>query len=117
MRNVFKTIIISLCAVALYAAIAFATSADVTLRGNGNEIECDGTQRTATVQANVVGCSIYNKSSASVYVDLNAGSVVTSSGSTSIEIAQGTSIKLPKTCLSFTFKTAGSTSYLIYLAP
>lgn len=93
-----------------------AVSANVTLRPLGREFECDTTQRTATL-SNVRGGSIYNKSSDSVWVDLNGGTVVTSSGSTSIEVAQGTALRLPVECTSFTFKTASGTSYLIFVGP
>src|SRR4051812_21030377 len=114
MKKLLSAFSFGLCAVALYCVLAYAASADVTLGSGGREIECDGTQHAATL--NVRGGSILNKSSTSVWVDLNAGTVTTSSGSTSIEIATGTSIKLPDTCPSFTFKTSGSTSYLIYLS-
>ncbi len=97
----------------LFSASAFAASADITLGGSGREIECDGTQRVATLNAR--GGSILNKSSASVWIQLDGGTVGTTSGSISIEVATGTSLKLPDTCSSFTFKTGGSTSYLIYL--
>lgn len=98
-------------------SVLHAASADITLAGNGREVECDTTQRTATIQSGNINCSIYNKSSGSVWVDLNEGTVTTSSGSTSIEVAQGTSLKLPKNCKAFTFKTSSGTSYLIFLAP
>ncbi len=110
-------LVLGFVAVEFFPAPVLAVSADITLAGNGREVECDGTQRTATIQTGSQGGSIYNKSSASVWVDLNAGTVVTSSGSTSVEIAQGTSIRLPKQCNSFNFKTASGTSYLIFLGP
>lgn len=105
-------LILALC-LQLHAVLA--VSANVSLGSGGREVECDSTERTATV--NVKGGSIYNKSSGSVWVNLDAGTVGTTSGSVSIEIAQGVSIKLPNQCGSFTFKTASGTSYLIYVGP
>ncbi len=110
MKRFFQTFLLF---IALATGGAFAASANVTVGGGGREIECDGTQRTATLNSR--GGSILNKSSASVWIQLDAGTVGTTSGDVSIEIAQGTSIKLPETCVAFTFKTAGSTSYLIFL--
>lgn len=104
------------CAIAGYSP-AFAVSADVTLRGNGNEVECDGTQRTAIVTNGAKSGTIMNKSSTSVWVDFNAGTVVTTSGSTSVEIATNVAIRIPAQCQSFNFKTTGSTSYLIFTGP
>lgn len=94
-----------------------AVSADVTLRGNGQEYEADSTQRTTTITGAVTGGSVYNKSSGSIWIDLNGGTVVTSSGSTSIECAVGIAYKLPKNCKTFNFKTAGGSSYFQFVAP
>ena len=109
MKFIFGILAFILCA-SLHAA-----SANVTLGGNGREFECDTTQRTASM--NVEGGSILNKSADSVWVQLDAGTVGTTSGSISIEVATGTSLRLPLTCRSFTFKTAAGTSYLIYVGP
>lgn len=105
---------------ALVLAIHFAVSAvsaNVTLSGPGREFEADTTQRTATVQAGNKGGSILNKSADSVWIDLNGGTVTTSSGSTSIELQTRVSIKLPNNCATFTFKTASGTSYIEFVAP
>lgn len=107
--------VIAACFAAYLTTTALAVSADVSLGSGGREIECDGTQRTATLHTR--GGSIMNKSATSVWVNLEGDTVATSSGSTSIEIAQNTSIRLPSQCKAFTFKTTGATSYLIYLAP
>lgn len=115
MKTLLKTIGISLFAVALYATVSLATSADISLGSNGREVECDGTQRTATL--NTHGGSIMNKSTGSVWVSLDAGTVSTTSGGTSVEVLQNMSIKLPSSCGSFTFKTASGTSYLVYVGP
>ncbi len=95
--------------------IVQAVSAAVSLGSSGREFECDGTERLATVNAK--GGSIYNKSTDSVWINLEAGTVGTSSGGIDIEIKTGVSIKLPSQCGSFTFKTAGGTSYLIWVGP
>ena len=107
-----------LCAAILSFSLqlyVLAASADVSLGSGGREFECDTTQRTATV--NVRGGSILNKSTDSVWVDFDAGTVSTSNGGTSIELAQNTSVKIPQACGSFTFKTASGTSYIIYVGP
>lgn len=98
-----------------FPARAYAVSADITLAGGGREVECDSTQRTATLATH--GGSIYNKSTGSVWINLEADTVGTSDGGTSIEVKTGVSLRLPSQCGSFTFKTASGTSYLIYVGP
>ncbi len=114
MKTLFKSFLAGVVLALCIHVAANAVSADITLKGNGREIECDSTQRTATLQAGCVEPSIYNKSAGSVWVNLNGGTVGTTSGSTSIEIKQGVAIKIPKQCTSFNFKTASGTSYLIF---
>lgn len=89
-------------------------SADVTCAGSaGREIEADTTQRTATLSK--PGGTVTNKSSDSVWIDENAGTVSTTNGSaTSYEVRQNASFALPFDCRSFTFKTASGTSFLQY---
>lgn len=112
-----KTFAIGAALVLCFQLALCAVSADVTLRGGGNEFEADSTQRTATITSSVLGGSIMNKSSGSIWVDLNGGAVVTSSGSTSIECKQNTAFRVPKNCRSFTFKTVSGSSYFQFLAP
>jgi hypothetical protein len=90
-------------------------SANITIGGYAARFEADGTQRTATIKE--AGVSISNPDSATVYVDFTGGTVVAIDGAGgSLPLKQGYSLPVPLECLSFTFKTAGETSYPFWIS-
>jgi len=90
-------------------------SANVTLGNVSREFECDGTERTATLNHKGGKLTNMGENSLDIWINEAAGTVdMTSGNATSVRIGSGGSHVLPPTCSSFTFKANGGSEYLKY---
>ena len=88
-------------------------SANVTNGPAGREFECDSTQRLATLV--VPGGTVSNTGTVDAYINVDAGTAATSqpAGASGRTVSVGATVRLPRSCMSFTF-VSGSTTYLLY---
>ena len=91
-------------------------SANVTVSPAGYEFECDTTQRLATLVS--PGGKVSNTSAVDAFINVDGGTVTTTqpAGASGRSVPAGSTVVLPRTCMSFTFKTASGTAYLLYEA-
>lgn len=89
-------------------------SSNQTLSESGSEFEADGTQRTAVL--NVPGGRVTNTGTIAAGINVDAGTVATTqpAGPSGRFVAVGDTVVLPDQCGSFTFKSAGASTWLLY---
>lgn len=88
-------------------------SVNVTLPDCGQEVECDNTQRLATLLT--PGGTVSNNGAVDAVINPSGGTVTLTqpAGASCLPVPVGATVKLPFSCSGFTFKSTAQT-FLVY---